>query len=203
LIGYNLSQLRDGAGISQSDIATIFERITGREHSRNWLSLRETGQQPFTVAELIILASIFKVPVIRLLRPDLDRYDTGIISVDGFGRDIERFNEDFFLYPERSAADISELGDPLDLPTHGDDLKTWAEYLRTERDSWFPETEESMRNSKKLIRGLHEPHQRSGKRYEAWKRRRDDQRTQEEELIQQVTRERQIRKQDDGDSTKD
>lgn len=203
LIGYNLSQLRDKADISQSDIATIFERITGRDHSRNWLSQRETGQQPFTVAELIILASIFKVPVIRLLRPDLDRYDTGMISVDGFGRSIDRFNEDFFLYPERSAADISELGDPLDLAAHGDDLKTWAEYLRSERDSWFPETKESMRESKKSIRNLHEPHERSGKRYEAWKRRRAEQRELEEELIRKVTRERRIRKGTDGDSTKD
>jgi transcriptional regulator with XRE-family HTH domain len=203
LIGYNLAWLRSKAGISQGDIATIVERITGREHSRNWLSLRETGQQPFTVAELIILASIFKVPVMRLLRIDYDKYDVGTIYVDGLGRSIQRFNDDFFLQPERPAADISEIDDPLDLYAQGQDLKALAETLQATRDSWFPQTEESMKNSELKFRDLHEPHERAGKGYKAWKKRRAEQRAHEEELIRQVTSEREARRGNDGDDQED
>jgi transcriptional regulator with XRE-family HTH domain len=203
LIGYNLAGLRSKAGISQGDIATIFERITGREHSRNWLSLRETGQQPFTVAELIILASIFKVPVMRLLRIDYDKYDVGTIYVDGLGRSIQRFNDDFFLQPERPAADISEIDDPLDLYAQGEDLKSMAERLQATRDSWFPQIEESMENSKLRFRDLHEPHERAGKGYTAWKRRRAKQRAHEEELIRQVTSESEARRKEHGADPKD
>lgn len=182
LIGYNVADLRAQANLSQTDIATIFERVTGREHSRNWLSLRETGQQPFTVAELLILSVIFEVPVVRLLR--IDNLD-GIVYVDGITKPVRRFHYDFFIDPEEGVLDLVEK-DTSSLPDRGGELKGVAEHLRATRDYWLPRVAEMNRKWGQTIRESHEPHPGAGKRYMAWKRKRVERQEEVEEFLRQA-----------------
>jgi len=186
LVGFNVADLRNKANLSQSDVGTIFERVTGREHSRNWLSLRETGQQPFSVAELIILAWIFNVPAVRLLK--IDRL-TGIVYIDGLTKPVRHFIDDFFIDSDRDAGSLVEWNVEPDLPERGEDLKEWAEHLRSERDSWLPWVAKTNREFEQTIRGEHEPHKTAGKRYAAWQRRYKQRDARVREVLRDATRE--------------
>jgi transcriptional regulator with XRE-family HTH domain len=181
LIGYNLAELRDEANLSQDDIATVFERVTGREHSRNWLSRRETGIQPFTVAELIILAWIFKVPVVRLIR--IDRL-TGMVYVDGLMQPVRTWYQEFFIDKEESAADLVEWNIAEEVPERGKGLKNWVAHLRSTRESWLPWVANNNEELRNVFLTEHEPHKRAGKRYTAWQKKIDKRKN----IIKEVVR---------------
>jgi transcriptional regulator with XRE-family HTH domain len=169
LIGYNLAQLREDHSVSQSDIATMFERITGRTHSRNWVSLRETGQQPFTVADLIILGTIFKVSILRFLM--IDRVK-GMVWVDGLMKPVETFQQDLLVSPARTAEELlsRELADLVEMDSRRGkgDVKGWAQHLRSTRDAWLPWVRRTIDDRRNVFLRNHEPHPGAGKRRHAW-----------------------------------
>ena len=213
LIGYNVAELRAKADLSQSDIATIFDRVTGRVHHRNWLSARETGQQPFTVAELLTLASIFEVSVFRLFRIPIDK-EGGWVWVDGVSKPAGRIVSDYFTDVENAMSDVApapsglrndqvDVGElievtPSGLFERGLGLKEWAEQLRATRDEWLPSIGEGNRVWGQTAREMHEPHPGAGKRYTAWKRKRSEAKAEEEKFLL-----RQAKGEEDGNDQED
>jgi transcriptional regulator with XRE-family HTH domain len=216
LIGWNVAQLRARANLSQSDVATLFERFTGRVHSRNWLSLRETGRQPFTVAEVLLLADLFRVSVLRLFQLPIGK-DDGMVFVDGMSKPARRLIDNFVTSSEDATSDFADIANEGEehgeqdvgklmehtpsvpaLLAHGANLKVWIAYLRDTRDEWLPQVAERNRKSRDWFREWAEPHPGAGKRYTAWKRRRREHQEETEELIRQA-----IRRRRDGNDQED
>lgn len=177
LIGYNVAELRaQQGGLTQADIELIFHRVTGRPHKRNWLSRRESGEQPFTVADLIILAAVFKVPILRFLQVPKTE---GLVWVDGLNLDVRTFLNTLLIEPEQSVADLVEK----DAGRLKYDLGQWVEFLKENREHWIGVTS---RNEEwgQMVSEAHEPHPTAGKRREAWKRRMNERIEQNQRLRQ-------------------
>jgi transcriptional regulator with XRE-family HTH domain len=185
LIGYNLAQLREDQRVSQSDMATMFERITGRTHSRNWVSLRETGQQPFTVADLIILGTIFKVSILKFLM--IDRVD-GVVWVDGLMKPVRTFQQDVLISPARTVEELlkKELGELVEMDSRRgkNDVKGWVKHLRSTRDEWLPWVRRTIEYRRNVFVKNHEPHPSAGKRRHAWEKMIDERKSILEEVRQ-------------------
>lgn len=68
VIGFNLGQIRRGAGISQAELATAMDRA-GFPWKRITVAEVEGGKRRTSIEELLGLAAVFGVPVVRLLVP--------------------------------------------------------------------------------------------------------------------------------------
>jgi transcriptional regulator with XRE-family HTH domain len=69
MIGWNIKELRQAAGLSLKDAAVLMTIWQNEPWSHQKVYTRELGRQPVTVTELHTFADLFGVPIFRLLHP--------------------------------------------------------------------------------------------------------------------------------------
>ena len=69
MIGWNIKELRQAAGLSLKDAAVLMTIWQNEPWSHQKVYTRELGRQPVTVTELHLFSQLFGVPIFRLLHP--------------------------------------------------------------------------------------------------------------------------------------
>jgi len=71
IIGDNMARLRrrEEPKLPQTDVAFALTELTGTNWEQQTVSLAENGQRPFRVVDLFMIARLFAVSPIRLLKP--------------------------------------------------------------------------------------------------------------------------------------
>lgn len=93
MIGWNIKELRQAAGLSLKDAAVLMTIWQNEPWSHQKVYTRELGRQPVTVAELHTFAQLFGVPIFRLLHPPAG---LKILNIHMFPIKAGRYQLDYF-----------------------------------------------------------------------------------------------------------
>lgn len=80
IVGANIRHLRRDAGLTQSQLARVLSFFGGERWSHQWVSVREKGKTPTTVAQACLIAYALGVSVAQLLIPNAES-QTGEIAL--------------------------------------------------------------------------------------------------------------------------
>lgn len=88
IIGANVARLRTAQGISQTRFGERIGELTGQPWSRQSVSNAERGDRGFLAADLVILATVLRVPAAALLTApeDVETIEAGDVSIPRRGR---------------------------------------------------------------------------------------------------------------------
>lgn len=88
IVGHNVREAREAAGLTQEELGKKLENLLGREWPRQTVSAAEKGGRSFTANEMLAISLVTKVSVGSLFNPPLQARSVTFSSGTSIDREV-------------------------------------------------------------------------------------------------------------------